>query len=139
MTELALDDTKLVFNFGADAGLNLLQRLLERDDRLALVHGLALPRHDVNVPVRLGVLGLHFFTLVNTPVAQVGKNGFPEFDTKRAKCLLLLETATKFSLQQAQLGIWHGLSELCCHKQFDLLATNLWVPVTAPPKLMNIA
>ena len=51
--------------------------------------------------------------------------GTPEFDTKRAKCLISLETAQKFPLQQAQLRIRHGLSDVHRRKQIGLLAVNI--------------
>ena len=76
MAELALDHAKRVLDLGADAGLELLQLFFERIDRFAFVHGLALARHHGNLPVHLGVLGLHFFTLVNASVARVGKDDF---------------------------------------------------------------
>mgnify|MGYP003452491912 CR=1 FL=1 len=49
----------------------------------------------------------------------------PEFDTKRAKCLISLETASKFPLQQAQLGIRHGLSDVHRRQQVSLLAVDI--------------
>ena len=49
----------------------------------------------------------------------------PEFDTKRAKCLISLETAQKFPLQQAQLRIRHGLSDVHRRQQVSLLAVNI--------------
>ena len=51
--------------------------------------------------------------------------GAPEFDTKRAKFLISLETAQKFPLQQAQLGIRYGLSDVHRRKQIGLLAVNI--------------
>lgn len=49
----------------------------------------------------------------------------PEFDTKCAKCLISLETAQKFPLQQAQLRIRHGLSDVHCRQQVGLLAVDI--------------
>jgi hypothetical protein len=75
MTELALDYTKRMLDLSADAGLDLLQLVLERVDRFAFIHCLALARHHGNLPIDIGgVLGLHFFTLVDAPVARVGKD-----------------------------------------------------------------
>ena len=51
--------------------------------------------------------------------------GAPEFDTKRAKCLISLETVQKFPLQQAQLRIRHGLSDVHRRQQVSLLAVNI--------------
>ena len=51
--------------------------------------------------------------------------GSHKFDTKRAKCLISLETASKFPLQQAQLRIRHGLSDVQRRQQVGLLAVNV--------------
>ena len=48
-----------------------------------------------------------------------------KFDTKRAKCLISIETASKFPLQQAQLRIRHGLSDVHRRQQVGLLAVNV--------------
>jgi hypothetical protein len=48
-----------------------------------------------------------------------------EFDTKRAKCLISLETVQKFPLQQAQLRIRHGLSDVHRRQQVSLLAVDI--------------
>ena len=56
----------------------------------------------------------------------VGARAFPhKFDTKRAKCLISLETISKFPLQQAQLRIRHGLSDLHRRQQVGLLAVDI--------------
>ena len=57
--------------------------------------------------------------------AQSGAQSFHEFDTKRAKYLISLETASKFPLQQAQLRIRHGLSDVHRRQQVGLLAVNI--------------
>lgn len=76
MAKLALDHAKREFDFGSVDGLELLQLLLECIDRFAFVHGLALAGRHGNMPIHVEVLGLHYFTLVNAPVAQVGKDHF---------------------------------------------------------------
>jgi hypothetical protein len=77
MTKQALDDPKRMLDFGADAGLDLFQLLLECVDWVALVHSIALARHHGNYQVYFRALRLHFFTLVNTPVVtRVGKDRF---------------------------------------------------------------
>lgn len=48
-----------------------------------------------------------------------------EFDTKRANCLISLETVQKFPLQQAQLRIRHGLSDIHRRQQVSLLAVDI--------------
>ena len=58
MPELALDDPKRMLDLGAEAGLDLLQLLLERVTRPALAHRSALARHHGDVPVDMRVLCL---------------------------------------------------------------------------------
>lgn len=76
MTKLALDHAKQVLDLGTGVGLEFLQLFSQRIDRFALVHGLALARHHGNVPVHLRVLLLDLGTLLNAPVARVGKDHF---------------------------------------------------------------
>lgn len=68
VTELALDDPKLVFHLGPDAGLGLLQLLQDGTHRRGLVQQLALARHHGHVPVDFGMLSSDFFALLNTPI-----------------------------------------------------------------------
>jgi hypothetical protein len=57
--------------------------------------------------------------------AEHSKRQSHEFDTKRAKCLISLETVQKFPLQQAQLRIRHGLSDVHRRQQVSLLAVDI--------------
>ena len=49
----------------------------------------------------------------------------PEFDTNRHNYLISLETVSKFPLQQAQLGIRNGLSDVHRRQQVSLLTVNV--------------
>jgi len=74
IAELALDDSKQVLYLGADAGLGVFELLQDGAYGRGLVHGTSLTRHQGDVPVHFGVLGLDLFALVHTPVARVGKD-----------------------------------------------------------------
>lgn len=72
--KLALDDPKRVLYLGSDAGLGLLKLLQHSAHRRVLVQHPTLARHHGHVPFHLGMLGLNFPSLLNTPIARVGKD-----------------------------------------------------------------
>ena len=63
-----------MLDLGADAGLDLLQLLLESNDGSIIVHHTALARDHGNVPVDLWVLRLNLLAFVNAPVTRVRKD-----------------------------------------------------------------
>jgi hypothetical protein len=64
-------------------------------------------------------------TAEGMPIYHEVFDGNHEFDTKRVKCLISLETAQKFPLQQAQLRIRHGLSDVHRRQQVSLLSMDI--------------
>ena len=112
MPELALDDPKRVLDLGADAGLDLLQLLLERVDGSILVHHSALARHHGNVPVDVRVLRLNFLTLVNTPVARVRKDllFLPVQQCSRLGDVVGIGRCGRYRVHQARIGVYANVN-----------------------------
>ena len=48
------------------------------------------------------------------------RQGPPEFDTNRAKCLICIGQASRLPLQQAQLGVLLGFLDLECSQHIRL-------------------
>ena len=112
MPELALDDPKRMLDLGADAGLDLLQLLLERVDGPVLVHPSALARHHGDVPVDVRVLRLNFLTLVNTPVARVRKDllFLPVQQCSRLGDVVGIGRCGRYRVHQARIGVYANVN-----------------------------
>lgn len=74
VAKLALENSELVLDLGADTRLDGLHLIEQHIQGAVLVELLALARHHGDVPTGIGVLILYFATLVNTSVARVGKD-----------------------------------------------------------------
>ena len=75
-TELTLNHPKRMLDLGANAGLDLLQFILEGVTGFGFVQRFTLARHHGNLPVHASVLVLNLLALFNAPVARVGKDNF---------------------------------------------------------------